>query len=88
VLRELGVHPFRAEQLKNAFNRAEGTGHEQLYCTWREMDEGEKVSRDYLQLFIQLNEAMSDVMKGDRTDGHSVTERGWNPPPKSYTETL
>ena len=43
---------------------------------------------DYLQLFIQLNEAMSDLMRGDRTDGHSVTERGWNPPPKDYIDKL
>lgn len=88
VLRELGVHPFRAEQLKNAFCRAETAGHDQLYSTWREMDEGEKMSRDYLQLFIQLNEAMTEVMKADRTDRHSVTERGWNPPPKGYVDGL
>jgi voltage-gated potassium channel Kch len=86
VLCELGVHPFRAEQLKSAFNRAEGAGHDQLYDSWRQMGEGEKTSRDYLQLFIQLNEAMSEVMQGERTDGHSVTERGWNPPPKGYSD--
>ena len=26
--------------------------------------------------------------QGDRTDGHSATERGCNPPPKGHTETL
>ncbi len=88
ALRKLGVHPYRAQNLKKAFSRAEQAGHEELYEMWRVQDEGEKVSRDYLDLFMKLDQAMTDVMQHDRTDPHRLSERGWNPPPKGYAEDL
>ena len=84
VLHQLGIHSFRAEQLKRNFDRAEHAGHDQLYETWRTLDEGEKGAQHYLDLFIQLHETMREVMAADRSDGHSLSESGWNPPPKNY----
>jgi monovalent cation:proton antiporter-2 (CPA2) family protein len=88
ALRQLGVHPYRAQNLKKAFIRAEYAGHEELYEMWRKQDEGEKMSRDYLDLFMKLDQAMTDVMQHDRTDPHRLSERGWNPPPKGYAGDL
>ena len=37
----------------------------------------------------KLGEAViRSAMQGDRSDRHSVSEHGWNPPPKGYAEEL
>ncbi len=88
VLRLLGYHPFRAHTLRNAFDRVERAGHDELYRMWREGDESKKMTNDYLQMFIQLDDTMRETMQRDRSDAHSLSERGWTPPPKGYVDTL
>ncbi len=84
ALRELGLHPFKAEQLKATFDAAEAGVRDDLYEAWRRRPEGERMGADYRDLFIQLNTAMGEAMQGDRDDRHTRAERGWTPPPKGY----
>ncbi len=88
VLRMLGYHPFRAHSVRTAFDKVERAGHEELYQMWRKGDEAEKMNNDYLAMFMQLDEAMRETMQRDRSDGHSLSERGWTPPPKGYVDKL
>jgi len=40
----------------------------------------------YRELFMQQEEAIREAMQSDRSDRHASSERGWNPPPKGYTD--
>jgi monovalent cation:proton antiporter-2 (CPA2) family protein len=85
ALTRLGFHPFRAEQLKNAFIATENETVEGMYASWvSSTDHG--MTPDYRELFMQQEAAIRAAMQGDRSDRHSVGERGWNPPPKGYAE--
>jgi CPA2 family monovalent cation:H+ antiporter-2/glutathione-regulated potassium-efflux system ancillary protein KefC len=84
ALRQLGNHPFKAEQLRAAFDAVEREGREQLYRAWLERPEGERLGTDYLNLFMQLHDLLSERMGSHRDDRHSRSERGWTPPPKGY----
>ena len=86
ALRLLGYHPFQAEKLKVLFDEREHAGRQELYRAWQEKSDGEKYSTSYQELFIQLEEALADLMTDDRDDRHARTERGWMPPPKGYTD--
>ncbi len=88
ALRDLGIHPFKAEQLKATFERAESDVQDQLYDAWLRRPEGERMGHDYRGLFIQLNAAMADAMRGDRDDRHTRGARGWTPPPKGYASKI
>jgi monovalent cation:proton antiporter-2 (CPA2) family protein len=88
ALQELGVHPFRAEQLKASFQQIEHEGREQLYSAWRERPEGERVGTNYLELFIELDGLIKSAMQRDRDDRHVRSERGWTPPPKGYADDI
>lgn len=82
ALRELGVHPFKANQYRYTFDAAERRARKQLYQRWVGREEGERWSSDYQKLFIELEETLSTIMRRDRDDGHTRSERGWSPPPK------
>ena len=88
ALRTLGYHPFRAEKLRVAFDEQERVGRAKLYEAWREKSEGDKYGTSHTELYIQLNEAMGELMQTDRDDRHSRSERGWTPPPKGYADDL
>ena len=88
ALRELGVHPFRAEKQRVAFDRMEHDSREALYAAWQEKTDGERFGTSYQELFIELEEALSRLMQQDRDDRHSRAERGWAPPPKGYADKL
>ena len=88
ALRGLDYHPFRAEKLANAFDTAETRGRDQLYEHWLEKDEGERISRSYQTLYIELEEALGTLMGRDRDDQHERGERGWTPPPRHYIDDL
>ena len=68
ALRDLGVHPFKAEQLRATFEAAEEDVRDDLYAAWRRRPEGERMGRDHHQLFMQLDAAMADAMRTDRDD--------------------
>ena len=85
ALTRLGFHPFRAEQLKNTFIVTENETVEDMYASWvSSTDHG--MTPGYRELFMQQEAAIRAAMQGDRSDRHSVSERGWNPPPKGYAE--
>ena len=88
ALRELGVHPFKAEQLKAIFQAAEADVRDALYSAWRQRPDGERMGHDHQQLFMQLDAAMAEAMGRDRDDRHTRAERGWTPPPKGYTSDI
>ncbi|WP_163132225.1 monovalent cation:proton antiporter-2 (CPA2) family protein [Agarivorans sp. Alg241-V36] len=86
ALNELGFHPFKSEQLKSAFDQLEKDNKEKLYQAWLAGHEDNRFSNDYRDLFLQLEELLGKAMSKDRSDGHSLTERGWTPPPKNYQD--
>jgi len=87
ALTRLGFHPFRAEQLKNTFIATEDKTVEDMYQSWvASTDSG--MSPGYRELFMQQEAAIRAAMQEDRSDRHSVSERGWNPPPKGYAEDI
>ena len=88
ALQKLGVHPFRAEKLRVAFDLQEHDGRELLYEKWRAKSDGERYGTGYQELYIQLEEALSGIMQSDRDDRHSRSERGWTPPPKGYSDAF
>jgi CPA2 family monovalent cation:H+ antiporter-2/glutathione-regulated potassium-efflux system ancillary protein KefC len=82
VLKYAGVHPYKAERYKNAFAAAEQEARQRLFEVWSEGSEGDRFNKNFRETFMQLEEVLTDVMKRDRADGHSRSERGWTPPPK------
>ena len=88
VLRELGVHPFKAEQLRAAFEQIEQNSIDQLYGAWQQRGEGERVGTNYLQLFFELDGIIRQAMLRDRDDRHPRSARGWTPPPRNYEEVI
>ncbi len=85
ALTRLGFHPFRAEQLKNTFITTENETGEDMYESWvSSTDHG--MSPDYRELFMQQEATIRAAMQKDRSARHSVSEHGWNPPPKGYAE--
>jgi CPA2 family monovalent cation:H+ antiporter-2 len=87
-LRGLGYHPFHAQKLTAAFDDAEARGRDALYEHWRGKDEGERYGRGFRSLYIELEEALHDLMQRDCDDGHERGERGWTPPPRAYASEL
>ncbi|MDV5167993.1 monovalent cation:proton antiporter-2 (CPA2) family protein [Photobacterium rosenbergii] len=88
ALKDLGVHPFRAEQLRQTFNETEAKSKDVLYQAWKDNTEDNKYNATYRDLFMQLEEALSNEMKAERHDKHNFSERGWTPPPKGYIDVI
>ena len=87
ALTRLGIHPFRAEQLKNTFIATENETVEDMFQSWvSSTDSG--MSPGYRELFMQQEAAIRAAMQEDRSNRHSAHERGWNPPPKGYAEDI
>ncbi|MDJ0777262.1 MAG: monovalent cation:proton antiporter-2 (CPA2) family protein [Gammaproteobacteria bacterium] len=87
ALTRLGHHPFRATQLKRTFIELENQMAEDMYQSWVASTE-EGMGPGYRELFMQQEAVMREAMQADRGDRHSVSERGWNPPPKGYADQL
>ncbi|MCL2915453.1 monovalent cation:proton antiporter-2 (CPA2) family protein [Shewanella corallii] len=89
AMRKLGCHPFVAEQQKNSFKRIDAEQSDILYKAWlADTEEGERFDTHYRDLFMQLEEQIKTAMNTDRVDRHSLSDRGWTPPPKGYTDAL
>jgi glutathione-regulated potassium-efflux system protein KefB len=86
ALKSLGVHPFKAQQIKHAFLETERAQDENLFNSWLLEEEGRAFTQHYRELFMKLEEALAAAMEKDRADGHSSIERGWTPPPKNYLD--
>ncbi|MEM9397168.1 MAG: cation:proton antiporter [Pseudomonadota bacterium] len=85
-LKRLGFHPFQARKLTAVFDEAEDRGRNMLYEHWLTKDEGERYGRGFQSLYIELEEALHELMLKDRDDKHDRGERGWTPPPKGYVD--
>ncbi|GAL02322.1 glutathione-regulated potassium-efflux system protein KefC [Photobacterium aphoticum] len=59
-----------------------------LYQAWRDNTEESKFNATYRDLFIQLEEALSEEMKAERHSKQASSERGWTPPPKGYADVI
>jgi monovalent cation:proton antiporter-2 (CPA2) family protein len=88
ALQASGMHPFRAEQLRWAFDSVERSGHEDMYAAWQAESEGEREGKNYLARYMQLHDVMNTIMTRDRADAHTRSERGWTPTPKGYTKAF
>ncbi len=87
ALGRLGFHPFRVEQLKQAFVATEREMVDALYDNWlSSSDTGMRPG--FRELFMQQEAAIRKAMRSDRSDRHSDSERGWTPPPKGYIEDI
>jgi glutathione-regulated potassium-efflux system protein KefB len=86
TLKGLGVHPFRAQQMKHAFIETEQAEDEKLYQSWLHEEDHRAFTQHYRDIFIRLEELLADAMHRDRDDRHSKAERGWTPPPKGYAD--
>ncbi|WP_245673593.1 NAD-binding protein [Endozoicomonas ascidiicola] len=80
----LGVHPFKAEQIKQGFIQLERSQKDELYRSWLEEDGLRGYGEHYQKLFIRLEALLKEAFNSDRSDRHSKSERGWTPPPKDY----
>ena len=83
ALKRNGVHPFKAERYRHAFEAAEQQARQQLYEVWSAGSEGDRFNNNFHELFIELEGVLTEVMQRDREDGRSRLERGWTPPPKT-----
>lgn len=87
ALRELDAHPFKVEQYLESYRYVETTNSEILYQAWIDDSEtGERNDNNFLQLFLQYEDQISQVMRTEREDNESRSERGWTPPPKFTSE--
>jgi len=87
ALMNVGVHPFRAEQLKATFVETEAAHNQSLFNAWKEADAKNQFG-SYRELFMALEEVLTKAMKRQRNDNHSRSERGWTPPPKGYDSDI
>ncbi|MBL4828550.1 MAG: cation:proton antiporter [Aliivibrio sp.] len=82
----LGMHKFKAEQQKAIFDEIELAHKDELYHLWSKGSEDDKFTTHFRDLFMELENVLGSEMKSDRSDSHSLSERGWTPPPKGYAD--
>ena len=86
ALKALGVHAFKAEQIKAAFHKMDAAHRDNFYQEWLKGDEENRFSTNYLDLFVEMEERIVTAIKRDRHSGHDTSESGWTPPPKDYLD--
>ena len=88
ALKGVGVHPFRARQVRYAFLETEESVNEKLYNSWLHEEESRAFTQHYRDIYMQLEELLAEAMRADHTGPQSRAERGWTPPPKGYTDDI
>lgn len=88
ALKELGFHPFLANNMKEKYTRKEQANSDRLYQMWADVDGDEAQLEEFRKLFVELEEEIMESMREDRFDEESKGERGWTPPPKDYIKAL
>lgn len=83
ALKQLGVHPFRAQQMKYTFLEMEESASADLYKSWLSEEENHAFTQHYRELFIKLEELLREAMDRHH-DENANAEREWTPPPKDY----
>jgi CPA2 family monovalent cation:H+ antiporter-2/glutathione-regulated potassium-efflux system ancillary protein KefC len=84
----LGMHKFKAEQQKAIFDEIELNHKDELYHLWSKASEDDKFTTHFRDLFMELESVLGHKMKSDRSDKHSLSDRGWSPPPKDYADHI
>ena len=67
ALTAMGVHPDRARRMTQSFVASEKANEEQLFETWRNIEEGMYfgLGRRYGELFVKLEESLGHAMRED-----------------------
>lgn len=87
ALRALGSHPLEAQKRAAVFDVAEAQGRDALYETWLAKPDGERYGGDFQTLYMELEEALQDLMHKEPTEHHLDSDAGWTPP-RPYTDEL
>ncbi|SMF26415.1 monovalent cation:proton antiporter-2 (CPA2) family protein [Pseudobacteriovorax antillogorgiicola] len=88
ALENLGMHPFRAEQVRVTFDELERRSKDHLFEIWKKGREDNRFTSNYREVFIEFEKALSEAMQEDRRENMSRTDRMWNPPPKRYVSEV
>ena len=83
ALQVYGFSAQRASKQRGAFEQVEADGHKTLYEAWQASTEGERAAHDYRDLYLQLHQAMNDIMQAE--PGHESEPAGDTP---AAAETL
>ena len=62
---QLGIHPFKSEHLKKSFIETELETFDLMFDTWKHAAEEKGFSPQYRDLYLQLEDTLSNVMKSD-----------------------
>ncbi|WP_420403408.1 monovalent cation:proton antiporter-2 (CPA2) family protein [Nisaea sp.] len=81
TLRELGLHPFRAEQKVRAFRRHDMQTVDVLRDYW-----AGGMGKKYLNAVRERLDELMQVMRSDRIAGKNMPDREWSPPPSEDSE--
>ena len=88
ALKALNIHPFKVEQMKQAFCKADNDSREEIYRAWLNKTEDNRFTNDHIALLIEMEKRMNAAIKRNRMDGHDASEHGWTPPPKNYQDSF
>lgn len=67
VLKELGIPAIRAERIKRTFSKIDKENKELLFESWLKSSDGNRFSGNYRDLFLQLEDVMSDKMEQEES---------------------
>ncbi|WP_447556276.1 monovalent cation:proton antiporter-2 (CPA2) family protein [Vreelandella sp. EE22] len=80
ALTALGVHPMRAKQMAWAFVQNEDAHDDELFEAWKEIEGNQGISRRYGELFMLLEEALSNAMDEQEGDPQQADVPIWTVP--------
>ena len=80
ALTAFGVHPLRSRQMTWAFINNEKSHEDELFDAWKEIEEGIRFSPRYGELFMKLEDTLSDVMQQDWEPPSREEVPLWSPP--------
>ena len=85
ALTAMGVHPERARRMTQSFVASEKANEDQLFETWRNIEEGMYfgLGRRYGELFVKLEESLGHAMREDarRTEDEAPA---WSAPTDNH----
>ncbi|EED36076.1 glutathione-regulated potassium-efflux system protein KefC [Luminiphilus syltensis NOR5-1B] len=73
ALTSLGIGSEQAADLASAFHDAEVRGRDILYEQWREKSEGERYGHGFRSLYIELEEALRELMQEEKENDNPQT---------------
>ncbi len=90
ALTAMGVHPMRARQMSAAFIESEAAHEDELFEAWKDIEEGIRFSPRYSELFMKLEETLSNAMEHDRDQQRQEQNQGpiWASPEPPASERI